>query len=98
MDDELIISTTIHDDLALVTVVGELDAMSAFHLDDAIDALASRGIEHLILNLAGVTFMDATGLDSIMKPIVWKMQPKVTIVQAPEHVVKLMRLTGLSHH
>ncbi len=51
----------------VVGVTGEVDAASASTLRDAALALLNRGIEDLVLDLRGVTFLDSTGVGSMLR-------------------------------
>ena len=63
---DLQLSTTRAGDRAIVTVGGEVDLETASQLGDhALDALRDVS-PHLVLDLAGVTFMDSTGLKVLL--------------------------------
>ena len=51
----------------VVRVEGELDVASAPDLRDALLALLNRGADPLVLDLRGVTFMDSTGVGSLLR-------------------------------
>lgn len=51
----------------VVGVTGEVDAASASTLRDTALALLNRGIEDLVLDLRGVTFLDSTGVGSMLR-------------------------------
>ncbi|MDL4815408.1 STAS domain-containing protein [Actinomadura opuntiae] len=52
----------LHTDLAIVTVVGEVDVHTAAHLRDHLATLLARGARHLVLDFGGVAFIDSSGL------------------------------------
>ena len=59
---DLVLSTRQVDDLAIVSVGGEVDLETASQLGDhALDALRDVS-PHVLLDLTDVTFMDSTGL------------------------------------
>ena len=46
-----------------ITLVGELDPATAPQLDAAVDQVLQReGLERVVLDLAGLTFLDSSGL------------------------------------
>lgn len=49
-------------DRAVVGVRSEVDVLTAPTLGDLVDVLIDRGERHVVLDLAGLTFMDAAGL------------------------------------
>ncbi|MFB4299618.1 STAS domain-containing protein [Actinomadura sp. NTSP31] len=51
-----------HKDLAVVTVIGEVDVYTAAQLRDHLASLLGRGARHLVLDFAGVAFIDSSGL------------------------------------
>ncbi len=51
----------------VVGVMGELDVASAPALRDAVLALLNRGAESLVVDLRGVTFIDSTGVGSLLR-------------------------------
>lgn len=51
----------------VVGVTGEVDVASAPALRDKALALLNRGADALVLDLRGVTFMDSTGVGSLLR-------------------------------
>lgn len=51
----------------VLAVTGEIDVDSAPALRDTTLALLNRGADHLVIDLRGVTFMDSTGLGSLLR-------------------------------
>lgn len=51
----------------IVGVTGEIDAVGAPALRDALLALLNRGAESLVVDLRGVTFLDSTGVGSLLR-------------------------------
>ncbi|MER6814757.1 STAS domain-containing protein [Spirillospora sp. NPDC000708] len=52
----------VHTDLVVVTLTGEVDVATAGRLRDHLAALIARGARHLVLDFAGVAFIDSSGL------------------------------------
>lgn len=51
----------------VVGVTGEIDVSGAPALRDSLLALLNRGAESLVVDLRGVTFMDSTGVGSLLR-------------------------------
>ena len=94
---DLVLSTRQVDDLAVVSVGGEVDLETASQLGDhALDALRDMS-PHVVLDLTGVTFMDSTGLKVLLA-----IQRRADLaggsfaVAGPSRSVrKILALTGL---
>ena len=48
-----------------VVVLGEVDMATAPELSEAIESLISTGAQRVVVDAAGVTFMDSTGLNAL---------------------------------
>jgi len=81
----------------LVRVSGEIDVATADELDQALDGLVRHGIRRFVLDFTDVTFMDSTGLRSIVH-LVTNPYSTVTIAHAPPMVHKLLRITRIDDH
>jgi anti-sigma B factor antagonist len=51
----------------VVEVTGEIDVTSASVLRDRLLALLNRGVDSLVIDLRGVTFVDSTGAGSLLR-------------------------------
>lgn len=51
----------------VVGVTGEIDVASAPVLRDTLLAQLNRGVESLVVDLRGVTFIDSTGIGSLLR-------------------------------
>lgn len=51
----------------VVAVAGELDVDGAPSLRDSMLALLNRGVDSLVVDLRGVTFLDSTGAGSLLR-------------------------------
>ncbi|MBA2770106.1 MAG: STAS domain-containing protein [Sporichthyaceae bacterium] len=51
----------------VVGVTGEVDVATAPSLRDSVLSLLNRGTDKLVLDLRGVTFMDSTGVGSLLR-------------------------------
>ncbi|MGE3174519.1 MAG: STAS domain-containing protein [Planctomycetota bacterium] len=61
------IDKSIHDDYAVLTLKGEFDTFYCPSLQQEVEALVERGINHLILDLRLVKFINSTALGAIIK-------------------------------
>jgi len=52
-----------------VIVSGELDAASSPDLDESLARLMSEGVDHLVVDLSDVSFLDSSGLRSIIRAL-----------------------------
>ena len=94
---DLVLSTRQVDDLAIVSVGGEVDLETASQLgDQALDALRDVS-PHVLLDLTDVTFMDSTGLKVLLS-----IQRRAdlaggsfAVAGASRSVRKILTLTGL---
>lgn len=85
--------------ILIVEVVGELDHHSAADLKAEIaDELEKGMVRHIILNLAGLSFMDSSGLGVILGRYkeLNKWQGRMLACELQPVVEKLFRLTGLN--
>jgi anti-sigma B factor antagonist len=51
----------------VVAVTGELDVAGAPSLRDSLLALLNRGVDSLVVDMRGVTFLDSTGAGSLLR-------------------------------
>ena len=61
-DDLITLSVVTTDTSARVHTTGEVDSTSASQLHAELDAQLDAGVRELIIDLAGVTFLDSAGL------------------------------------
>lgn len=65
--ETLDVLTSVTDGVAIVSVAGELDPFSAPQLKRAVADAMQPGVSEVAVDLAGVTFIDARGLDSVLE-------------------------------
>lgn len=84
-------------DVAVLEVGGEVDAYSAPKLRERIDAIVENGENHLVLDLAGVDFIDSTGLGVLVSGHNKAREAggRLDLVCNVDRIIKLMRITGL---
>jgi anti-sigma B factor antagonist len=87
------------DETATVAVHGDLDMAAIFTVEPAMEAaLQQPGLRAVTLDLSGLSFIDSTGLNVIVK---LEMEARangiaLAIVPAPRHVQRVFEISGLS--
>jgi anti-sigma B factor antagonist len=84
-------------DRAVMDVVGEVDVYSAPELRDQLSELLSAAAPSLIVNLSEVSFLDSTGIGTLVAGLNRAVQfgGTLTLVCDHERILKLFRITGL---
>jgi len=76
---------------------GELDASSAPQVDEAVDALIAEGAAELVIDLGEVTFIDSSGLRSLIRARKSMGNADVVRLRNPQvGTVRLLEITGLT--
>jgi anti-sigma B factor antagonist len=83
---------------ALVAVSGDLDMASGDLLIDRVRSVFKTEVEHVCLNLAGLSFIDSSGLQAL---IVLRNEARgrgvpFTLIEVPPNVQRVIDLTGLA--
>ncbi|MGW5284241.1 STAS domain-containing protein [Streptomyces collinus] len=84
-------------DAAIITVCGELDADTGLVLQHQLAGQVVHGRRHLVLDLAGVPFMDSSGLRVIIRTIneMRNVDGSVSLAAPTEVVRRVLDLTGV---
>jgi anti-anti-sigma factor len=84
--------------LAEVGLVGELDSFTRDRLDTVISALAGAGVQHLTVDMAGLTFMDSGGISTLLnaRETVVAAGGGLTLANVPGIVRRIIEVTGLT--
>ncbi|WP_035803625.1 STAS domain-containing protein [Kitasatospora mediocidica] len=95
---ELTVTCVCRDELAVVSVTGELDADSGPLLHVHLANQLAHGRRHLIVDLRGVPFMDSSGLNVIIRAMrETTLAGGSLALAAPTPAVnQLFRLTGIN--
>ena len=88
---------TREDSRARVALFGELDIAAAGDLDSGLAEVESEAPDHLVLDLRGLTFLDSTGLRSLIAADARGREQgrRVTLIQGPAVVRRVFEITGL---
>jgi anti-sigma B factor antagonist len=97
MAENLVIEVSDHGDLTVVSVKGEVDLYTAPSLKERVADLVSSGRHRLAVDLAGVEFMDSTGLGVLIGGLKRCKEAggSLALVAPREPVVKVLAITGL---
>lgn len=83
---------------AVLAVVGDVDVYSVPALRGELLALAAAGHHLIALDLAGLTFLDSSGLGVLVGTMKRALAGGggLALYAAPEHVLRVLRITGLA--
>ncbi|MFH8336394.1 STAS domain-containing protein [Streptomyces sp. AM6-12] len=87
----------ISSDAAIITVCGDLDADTELALQHQVAGQVVHGRRHLVLDLAGVPFMDSSGLRVIVRTVseMRNMDGSVSLAAPSQVVRRVLDLTGV---
>ena len=94
---ELSLNVRTVEDRPVLDVVGEVDVYSAPELRERLAELLNASAPSLIVNLADVTFLDSTGIGTLVAGLNRAVQfgGTLTLVSDHDRILKLFRITGL---
>ena len=97
MAENLILETNDHGDLTVVSLKGEVDLYTAPSLKESVADLVSSGRSRIAVDLAGVEFMDSTGLGVLIGALKRCKEAggSFGLVSPREPVIKVLSITGL---
>jgi anti-sigma B factor antagonist len=81
----------------VLTLEGELDLETAPEFDRQLDRIHTTEVTRVLIDLSGVTFMDSTGLSSIVRASRFAESNGHSLVlrRGPRQVQRLFELTGI---
>ena len=89
------VTTTSQADRTIVRVRGEIDAATCDELADAL-ASAIEGAQHVELDVSGVTFIDSSGLRTLVLAQQQLTESRQLVVKGPDATFRrLLDITGL---
>jgi len=97
---DLTVRSSVVDGWTILSVEGEVDLYTAPAVRDAALAAMESGVDHLVLDLTAVPFMDSSGLGVIVACLkqLREMGGDLALVSPPSSPpTKLLSLTGLDH-
>ena len=83
----------------VVSVTGEVDSYTAPALERELEWVLGDGARNAVVDLAGVGFIDSTGLRVLLKalPRFTKRGGKLVVVTDDRRVLRTFEITGLDH-
>ncbi len=93
---QLAISTTVLSGTTVVTVAGDLDLLTAGELKLHVESMALARRQVLVVDLSGVTFLDSSGLSSLVtiRRALMQVQHGLGLVVS-DRTRQLLRLTNM---
>lgn len=88
-------------DQVVVAIAGELDPHSSAELSDALAPLiADDGVKHLVIDLAGIRFIDSSGLRVVLstRDTLDDRGATMALRSPSEAVQRILEITGLTDH
>ena len=88
------------DEMVRLALAGEFDLSNAAQLEDALKEIERERPPLLVLDLRELTFMDSTGLRVMVSADARARDDsrRLVVVQGPESVHRVFRITGLDDH
>jgi anti-anti-sigma factor len=88
-----------HRETIVIVARGEIDLDSVSHLDDRFREVVDAGFKRVVLDLREVSFMDSTGLRSILAMNMASRDATISfeIVRGPHAVARVFELTSTEH-
>lgn len=82
----------------VISVSGEIDVYTAPSLKERLNELVADGHYELVVDMAGVEFLDSTGLGVLVGGLkrVRSHDGTLSLVCAQEKILKVFRITGLT--
>jgi anti-sigma B factor antagonist len=87
------------DDVEVIVLKGEFDAYSMPLLGDQLDAAIERGDYEVVVDMCGVTFVDMSTLNRIVRAMkeIYRHNGHLVIACGDKHVLRAIDLAGLRH-
>lgn len=88
-------------DTVTIALASELDLSTSDEVEEQLIAHGSaEGVTHLVVDLAGVTFMDSAGINALLKVRRWAdaNERSVRVTGATGLVHEVLELTGVLAH
>ena len=76
--------------------VGELDLVAAYELEKAAEEIDGHEIKQVVIDLRGLTFIDSTGLHTLVRAAsrARRQDCQLVIVRAPVEMERVFAMTG----
>jgi anti-sigma B factor antagonist len=93
---QLVVESSTEGDTSVLTLAGELDLASTPMLERELEAIESGGATKILIDLAGVGFMDSTGLQALLRArerAITVDGVELTLRRGPHQVQRVFELT-----
>lgn len=95
----MIIHHRLEQGTVIIGLNGRMDCNSRKSFLEAIEQARKQGLDHVVLDMAGLSFIDSAGL-GLISMTSDSLQPDhkyLSIIHPPDHVRDLLELTRVSH-
>jgi anti-sigma B factor antagonist len=86
------------DGMRVLDVRGEIDVYTAPQFKEAVNDVLESGQKHLLINMAGVTYMDSSGFGALLSATK-RLRPQggsVTLIKCNSAIDRILRITKLN--
>lgn len=86
------------DGTRVLDVKGEIDVYTAPQFKEAVNDVLASGQKHLLINMAGVTYMDSSGFGALLSATK-RLRPLgggVTLIKCNSAIDRILRITKLN--
>ncbi len=87
------------DDICVVTLIGDIDALTAEKITDSLNEQIGTGEKNIVLDLTGVDFMSSAGLRTILGALkeTRKMGGDLCLAGAQPRPARFLKLSGFAN-
>ncbi|MEV5508366.1 STAS domain-containing protein [Streptomyces orinoci] len=84
--------------IAIVSVAGDVDLHTGSTLRGRVLSVVDRGIPHIVLDLAGVDYVDSTGLSTFIGLLhsACEADGSLSLAAVPGRLMRMLTMTGIS--
>jgi anti-sigma B factor antagonist len=95
-----LVDVPVDDKTHVVSLRGEIDALTAPRLGSRLFGLADEGKRGIVVDLSEVTFMDSTGIGVLLNALrhLTLRRGRLVLVCPTERVLRPFQITGLDDH
>src|SRR5947209_20163699 len=93
---QLVVDSSLQGDTSVLALTGELDLASTPTLERELEAVEAAGATKILIDLAGVGFMDSTGLQALLRARERAMTQEgiqLSLRRGPHQVQRVFELT-----
>lgn len=100
MNEELATSIRELPAVTIIDLAGDVTSFADTHLHNSFDSAAARGLKYIILNFAGVDYINSAGIATVISILAEARQQaqQLLIVGLNEHYRKIFRMVGVARY